>query len=125
MFEALFKITALVESGRQGQCTFKVYERKEPVSEHDFSSLIDATYQQQVYPILQARDELTLLLHVNLPNHELEKTLRMRDDQQFEADWLPAPTADLLPQIASISKHFRRQVLHGNVFTITFRVQRF
>lgn len=124
MFEAFFKTSVLVESDGQGQCTFKIYEGKEPLSECEFSSLIKSVYQTQVAPQLQADDELTLILHVNLPNHELEKTVRMREDGLFESDWLPEPTADLLPIIVSIYEHFRRQIIPGNVFTITFHMQR-
>jgi hypothetical protein len=125
MFEAFFKTSVLVESDEQGQCSFKIYEGKEPLNEYEFLSLIKAVYQQQVAQMLQVGDELTLLLHVNMPNHELEKMVRVREDRCFEADWLPEPTADLLPIVTSIYEHFRRQIIPGNVFTITFHIQRF
>ncbi len=125
MFEALFKITALVESDGLGQYTFKVYDQRKPTCEHEFSSLIKTVYEQQVFPALQIGDELTMILHVNLPNHELEKTVQVREDRQFAGDWQPKPTADLLPLFSNIYEHFRRQVIPGNVFTITFQMQRF
>jgi hypothetical protein len=125
MFEAFFKTSVLVESDKRGQCSFKIYEGKEPLNEDEFLSLIKAVYQQQVSQMLHVGDELTLLLHVNMPNHELEKMVRVREDQRFEADWLPEPTTDLLPIITSIYEHFRRQIIPGNVFTITFHMQRF
>ena len=124
MFEAFFRTTALVESDEQGQCTFKVYERREPISEHAFSALIKTTYEQQVLQTLQIGDDVTMILHVNMPNHELEKTVHVREDRQFEGDWVSEPTSDLLPLISSTYEHFQRQVIPGNVFTITFHVQR-
>ncbi len=125
MFEALFRITALVESDKLGQCNFKVHEHKEPISGQDFSSLIKTVYEQQVAQMLQIGDELTMILHVNLPNHELEKTVQVREVQQSEASGLPKPTTDLFPPFSNTYEHFRRQVIPGNIFTITFRVQRF
>jgi hypothetical protein len=125
MFEALFRITALVESDGLGQCAFKVYEQRDPLCEHEFSSLIQTVYAQQVSQMLQIGAELTMILHVNLPNHELEKTVRVREDRQFEGDWLPKPTTDPFPLLLNIYEHFRRQVIPGNVLTITFHVQPF
>lgn len=125
MFEAISKITVLVESDKQGQRAFKAYEHKDPISDDDFSSLIKTVYEQQVSQVLQAGDNLTMILHVNLPNHELEKTVRVRQDRQFEGIWLAKPIADPFPLFSSTYEHFRRQVIPGNVFTITFRVQRF
>lgn len=125
MFEALFRISTLVESNGQGEYTFKVSKKKEPVSALEFSSLIKSVYQQQVAPMLQSGDEFTTILHVNLPNHELEKMVCVRENGQFEADWLPEPTTDMTPLISSMYDHFRPQLLPGNVFTMTFHVQRF
>jgi len=68
MFEACFRVTALIESDGLGHTIFKVYERREPVSEDAFFSLIKATYEQRVSPLLQIGDDLTMILHVNLPN---------------------------------------------------------
>ena len=124
MFEALFRITALVESDELGQCAFKVYKQREPLCEHAFSSLIMMVYEQQVSQVLQIGDDLTMVLHINLPHHELEKTVHVRENRQFEADWLSEPTTNLQPLISSIYEHFQRQVIPGNVFTITFHVQR-
>ncbi len=125
MFEAFFRITVLVESDGQGQYAFKVYEQKEPLCECEFSSLIKTVYQQQVSPQLQIGDELTMILHVNLPNHEIEKAVKLREDRLFEGTWLPEPTADPFPLFLNTYEHFRRQVIPGNFVTVTFHVQRF
>ena len=125
MFEACFRMTALIESDGLGHTIFKVYERREPVSEDAFLSLIKATYEQRVSPLLQIGDDLTMILHVNLPNHEIERTVHVREDRQFEGDWLSEPTLDLFPWLSINYEHFRRQAIAGNVLTVTLRVQRF
>ena len=124
MFEALFKIVALVASNKQGQRIFKVSERGEPANEGEFSSLVATMYQQEAYRTLRTGDTLTITLHLDVPHREIEKTVSFREDQQFEGDRLQAPTPDLLPVISTMYEQFLQQVLPGNVFTITFRVQR-
>ncbi|HEY5004326.1 MAG TPA: hypothetical protein VII61_14290 [Ktedonobacteraceae bacterium] len=125
MFEACFRMTALIESDGLGHTIFKVYEQREPVSEDAFLSLIKATYEQRVSPLLQIGDDLTMILHVNLPNHEIERTVHVREDRQFEGDWLLKPTLDPFPLFSSVYSGFRRQAIPGNVLTVTLRVQRF
>jgi hypothetical protein len=124
MFEALFKIIALVESNEQGQRVFKVTKRGAPASDEGFSSLVETVYQQEVYRTLRAGDTLTITVHLDLPPRETERTVRFREDGQFEGDRLQAPTPDLLPVISTMYEQFRQQVLPGDVFTIAFRVQR-
>ena len=124
MFEAVFKIVALVESNRQGQRLFKISEQGAPVDDAEFSSLVANVYQQDVYRTLRARDDLTITLRLDIPPREIERTVRFREDEQFEGDGLQNPTSDLLPMISTMYEQFRRQVVPGNVFTITFHVQR-
>ena len=125
MFEACFRVTALIESDGLGHTIFKVYEQREPIHEDAFLPLIRATYEQRVSPLLQIGDDLTMILHVDLPNHEIERTVHVREDLQFEGDWLSEPTPDLFPWLSISYDHFRQQAIPGNVFTVTFRVQRF
>ena len=124
MFEAVFKIVALLESNRQGQRLFKISEQGAPVDDAEFSSLVANVYQQDVYRTLRARDDLTITLRLDIPPREIERTVRFREDEQFEGDGLQNPTPDLLPMISTMYEQFRRQVGPGNVFTITFHVQR-
>ena len=124
MFEALFKIVALVASSKQGQRVFKVSERGEPANDGEFSSIVATVYQQEVYRTLRAGDTLTITLHLDVPPREIEKTVRFREDHQFEGDRLQAPTPDLLPLISTMYDQFSQQVFPGDVFTITFRVHR-
>lgn len=124
MFEALFKIVALVASNKQGQPVFKVSEQGAPSNDDEFSTFVATVYQQEVYRTLRAGDTLTVTLHLDVPPKEIEKTVRFREDHQFEGDRLPASTPDLLPVISTMYEQFRQQVLPGDVFTITFRVQR-
>lgn len=124
MFEAVFKTVALVESNKQGQLIFRVYEHGTPVSDGEFLSLVANEYQQDVYRTLRAGDTLTIGVHLDTPLREIERTVRFREDEQFEGDGLQNPTPDLLPMISTMYEQFRQQVIPGDVFTITFRVQR-
>ncbi len=124
MFEALFKIVALVESNEQGQRVFKVTKRGPPANDEGFSSLLATVYHQEVYRTLRAGDTLTITVHLDLPPREIERTVRFREDGQFEGDRLQAPTPELLPVISTMYEQFRQQVHPGDVFTVAFRVQR-
>ncbi len=123
MFEAFFRIVALVESDGQGQRIFKVFKHGEPANSDAFSSLVATVYQQEVYRTLQAGDTLMIAVHLNLSGREIEKTMRFREDGRFEGDGVKAPTPDLLPMILSMAEQLSQQAL-GDVFTIMFRVQR-
>ena len=125
MFEALFRIVALVESNEQGQRVFHVTEHGAPANESAFSSLLSTVYQQQVYPTLQAGDTLTITVHLDLPPREIERTVRLREDGQFEGEGMQQPTSDLLPMVSTMYEQFFQQVDPGDVFTVMFRVQRF
>jgi len=86
MIEALFRIAAQVESNEQGQRVFHVSKHGAPANQSDFSSLIEMVYQQEVYRTLQAGDTLTITVHLDLPPREIERTVRFRDDGQFEGE---------------------------------------
>ncbi|HEX6484147.1 MAG TPA: hypothetical protein VF043_35330 [Ktedonobacteraceae bacterium] len=124
MFEATFKITALVVSNGQGQRVFTVVKHTEPVDDGGFLSFVDSVYQQDVYRTLRAGDDLTVTVHLDLPPRDIEKTLRFREDGRFEGEGILEPTADLFPLISSMSEQFRQQVQPGDVLTISFQVQR-
>ncbi len=73
MFEAVFRITALVNSDGQGQRVFRV---------------------------------------------------TLREDRLFEGEGMPQPAADPLPFMRAFYEPWMQRVEPGDVFTITFRVQR-
>jgi hypothetical protein len=124
MFEATFKIAALVESNEQGQRVFQVVKNADPVDDAGFLSLVAMVYQQNVYHTLQVGDDLTVTVHLDFPPRDIERTLRFREDGRFEGEGTSEPTAELLPLISSMSEHFRQQVQAGDVLTISFQVQR-
>jgi len=124
MFEATFKITALVEINEQGQRVFKVLKHEDPVDADGFLSLVAMVYQQDVYRTLRVGDDLTMTVHLDLPPRDIERTLRFREDGLLEGEGILEPTADLLPLISSMSEHFRQQVQPGDVLTVLFQVQR-
>jgi hypothetical protein len=124
MFEATFKITALVESNAQGQRVFKVLKHGDPVDDEGFLSLVAMICQQDVYRTLREGDDLTVTVHLDFPPRDIERTLRFRDDGQLEGEGVLEPTADLLPLLSSLSEPFRQQVQAGDVLTVLFQVQR-
>lgn len=124
MFEALFSIVAQVESNEQGQRVFRVWEHGAPANESGFSSLVTTVYQQGVSHTLQAGDTFTITVHLDLPPREIERTVRLREDGQFEGEGMQEPTADLLPMVATMYEQLLQQVDPGDVLTVMFRVQR-
>ena len=124
MFEAVFRIVAQVESNEQGQRVFQFSEHGAPANENGFSSLVATVYQQGVSHTLQAGDTLTITVHLDLPPREIERTVRLREDGQFEGEGMQEPTADLLPMISTMDEQFLQQVDPGDIFTVMFRVQR-
>jgi hypothetical protein len=124
MFEVLYRITALVKSDGQGQRVFRVIEREAPANDAEFLSRLATMYQQEVYTTLQAGDDLTVTVRLDLPPREVERTVHLREDRLFEGEGMPQPTADPLPFMRAFYEPFMRRVDPGNVFTITFRVQR-
>ena len=73
---------------------------------------------------LQAGDTFTIKVHLDLPPREVERTVRLREDGQFEEDDMQESTPDLLPMVSSMYEQFLQQVDPGDVFTVTFRIQR-
>ncbi len=124
MFEVDFRIAALVESDRQGQQIFHITEKEEPANETQFSSLLATIYQQEVYKMLRPGDSLTIMLRCTLPPRESERSVHMRDDRLFEGDSVPQPTPDLLALMRAWYEPWMRQVSPGDIFTISFRVER-
>lgn len=124
MIEAVFRISALVESNNQGQSVFKISEQGEPANDAEFASIVTRMYQQDVYRTLRAGDTLTITFHLDLPIRVIERTVRFREDQQFAGEGLQEPTPDLLSMLSMMYKQFRQQVCPGDVFTVTFDVQR-
>jgi hypothetical protein len=124
MFEAIFRITAQVNSDGQGQRVFRVTEQEEPANDAEFLSRLATLYQQKVYTILQPGDDLTVAVRLDLPPRELERTVHLREDRLFEGEGMPQTTADPLPFMRAFYEPLMQQVEPGDVFTITFRVQR-
>jgi hypothetical protein len=124
MFEAVFNIVALVESNGQGQRLFKVFEQGTPVNDFEFSSLMANVYQQDVYRTLRVGDTLAITMQLDTPPREIGRTVRFREDQQFEGEGIQQPTSDLLPVLATLYEQFSQQVGPGDVFRVTLHVQR-
>ena len=124
MFEAVFNIVALVESNGQGLRLFKVFEQGAPLHDMEYSSLVANTYQQEVYRALRAGDTLAIAMHLDIPPRVIRRTVRFREDKQFEGEGILQPTSDLLPMISTMYAQFSQQVVPGDVFKITLHVQR-
>jgi hypothetical protein len=124
MFEVVFNIVALVESNGQGLRLFKVFEQGAPLHDLEFSSLVVNTYQQEVYRTLRAGDTLAIEMHLDTPPRVIRRTVRFREDKQFEGEGIQQPTSDLLPTISTMYAQFSQQVFPGDVFSMTFHVQR-
>jgi hypothetical protein len=124
MFEAVFRMTALINSDGQGQRVFRVSEREAPANDAEFLSRLATMYQQEVYTILRSGDDLTVAVRLDLPPREVERTVHLREDRLFEGEGMPQPTADPLPLMQAFYEPLIQRVEPGDVFTITFRVQR-
>jgi hypothetical protein len=124
MFEAIFRITALVKSDVQGQRVFRVTEREAPANDSEFLSRLATMYQQEVYSTLRSGDDVTVAVRLDLPPREVERTVHLREDRLFEGEGMPQPTVDPLPFMRAFYEPLMQQVEPGDVFTITFQVQR-
>ncbi len=124
MFEAVFKIAALVKSDGQGQRVFRVTKGEAAANDTEFLSRLATMYEQEVYATLQAGDDLTVAVRLDLPPMEVERTVHLREDRLFEGEGMPQPTTNPLPFLRAFYEPFMQRVEPGDVFTITFRVQR-
>ena len=124
MFEAVFNIVALVESNGQGLRLFKVFEQGAPLHDLEFSSLVVNTYRQEVYQTLRAGDTLAITMHLDTPPRVISRTVHFREDKQFEGEGIQQPVSDMLPTISTMYAQFSQQVFPGDVFKITFQMQR-
>ncbi len=124
MFEATFTITAQVESDGQGQHAFRVWEHADPVDDDGLLSLLILIYEQDVSRTLRVGDDLRVYVHLDLPSREIEKMLHVREDGRFEGEDMAEPTRDLRTLITSMFEYYRPRVQSGDVFTISFHVQR-
>jgi hypothetical protein len=122
MFEALFRIVVQVETDEQGQRVFPVTKQRPAVNETEFLSLLASVYQEQVYPTLRADDTLTVTAHLDAPTRELERTFRFRQDRLFEGEGIQQPRADLMPLVQGVYEQFVRQVVPGDILTLTFHM---
>src|SRR5258708_30688936 len=104
MFEAVFRITALVKSDGQGQRVFRVTEREAPATDAEFLSRLATMYQQAGYATLRSGDDLTIAVRLDLPPREVEPTVHLREDRLFEGAGMPPPTTDPLPFLPSYSQ---------------------
>jgi hypothetical protein len=124
MFEADFRITALVGSDEQGQRVFRVTEREAPSNDAEFLSRLATIYQQEVYTTLQPGDDLTVAVRLDLPPREVERTVHLREDRLFEGEGMPQATANPLPFMLAFYEPLMQRVEPGDIFTIAFRVER-
>ena len=124
MFEVDFMVRAQVRSDGQGQRVFRITEREAAAHDAEFLSRLSAVFQQEAYPKLQPGDDLTVVVRLDLPSREVERTVHLREDRLFEGEGLSEPTADPLPAIQAFYELFMQGVKPGDVFTLTFRVQR-
>ena len=67
MFEAIFRMTAQINSDGQGQRVFRVTEQEAPANDAEFLSRLATMYQQEVYATLRAGDDLTVAVRLDLP----------------------------------------------------------
>ena len=74
--------------------------------------------------MLRSGDDLTVAMRLDLPSREVERTVHLREDRLFEGEGMPQPTADPLPFMQAFYEPLMQRVKPGDVFTITFRVQR-
>jgi hypothetical protein len=124
MFEAVFRITALVKSDGKGQRVFRITEREAPANDAEFLSRLATMYHQEVNATLRAGDDLTVAVRLDLPPREVERTVHLREDRLFEGEGMPQATADPLPFMRAFYEPLMQRVEPGDVFTIIFGVQR-
>src|SRR5207244_4933370 len=113
-----------VESDWLGRLVSRVTARWAPANAAEFLSRLASMYQKEVYTTLQVGDDLTVAVRLDLPPREVERTVHLREDRLFEGEDMPQATADPLPFMRAFYEPLMQQVEAGDVFTITFHVQR-
>jgi hypothetical protein len=124
MFEMDVRISAQVRSDGQGQRVFRITAREAPATDAEFLSRLATVCREKVYAELQPGDDLTVAVRLDLPPREVERTVHLREDRLFEGQGLSEPIADPLPSMRAFYEPFMQEVKPGDVFTLTFRVQR-
>ena len=124
MYEAIFRITAQVNSDGQGKRVFHVTERKASSNDAEFLSHLATMYRQEVSASIQTGDDLTVSVRLDLPPREVERTVHLRNDLLFEGEGMPQPTADPLPFLREFYEPLMQRVEPGDVFTMAFTVER-
>jgi hypothetical protein len=124
VFEATFRIAALVESDEQGQMVFHVKKQENPVDQAQLSSLLATLYQQDVSTRLQPGDNLTFMVGHSLPPREVERNVLVRSDQIYEEEGVKQPIQDLLSVMRAWYEPMMQQVVPGDILTIMFRLER-
>ena len=124
MFEEIFRITAQVRSDGHGQRVFRVTEREALANDAEFLSRLETMYRQEVYTTLQPGDDLTVAVRLDLPPREVEQTVHLREDRLFEGEGMTQATGDPLPFMRAFYEPLMLTLEPGDVFTITFRIQR-
>jgi hypothetical protein len=83
-----------------------------------------SVYQEEVYPRLRTDDTLTITAHLDLPLREVERTFQFREGRLFEGESSQQPMiSDPLPLVQGVYEKFVRQVVPGELFTLTFHVE--
>src|SRR5205823_785305 len=114
MFEAIFMITAQVTSNGQGQRVFRITEREAPVNDAELLGRLATMYQQEVYSVLLAGDDLTVAVRLDLPPREVERTIHLREDQLFEGEGMPHATAEPLSFLQAFYEPLMQRVEPGD-----------
>jgi hypothetical protein len=124
VFEAIFRIAALVETDQQGQMVFHVKKQENPVDQTQFTSWLATLYQQDVSTRLQPGDNLTFMVGHSLPPREVERNVLVHSDHLFEEEGVKQPVQDLLSVMRAWYEPMMHQVVPGDILTITFRLER-
>jgi hypothetical protein len=123
MFEAIFRVAVQVKSDEQGQPAFPVTKNRPAVNGEGFRSLLASVYQNELYPMLQPGDTLTVTAHLDLPPREVERTFSFRQDRLFEGEGMDQPLQDIIPLVQTVYEQFVQQVGPGDVLTVMFHVE--
>jgi hypothetical protein len=117
-------MNAQVRNDGQEQRVFRLIRRKPPANDAQFLSLLVTLYLDEVLTLLLPGDHLTVAVRLDLPPREVERTVHLCEDRLFGGEGLTEPTSDPLPAIRAFYEPFLQRVKPGDVFTLTFCVQR-